>query len=237
MSDEAGIKKRRWFAALIEEMQGDRTQKEFGKLLNVTATTVQDWLGRDNGGISRTDPDNIRMPIWRAIAELRGVSSDELTEEMRQAVEQEGSGVLPTPKPEDSVYVWYANVSRLVATLQTELRQFEKHFLENAMCQNAINRLIQSAFEARGFSTQNPLHVREFVDLAGLEGIRAEQIRLTVIGRLQPLRNNLPALAKALTRFTGTEYSYDELERLAALPAETFQGQDCPDLDQINRLP
>jgi hypothetical protein len=226
------IERKRWFSALIAELQGDRTQEELGLQIGAATSTVQDWLGKD--GIAKTDPHKVRIPYWRAIAQAKGTTVDALLEEMNKAIAGEESGVKPAPKSDRSVYDQLAEMCSLASILQSKLQKFEKQLLGNAMCSNAVVRLIQAAFEAKRMSVNNPSHMRRFLNGVDLEDVSAEEIRLVAIGRYPPNSENIPAIAAALTEFTGTEYTQEELEHLNLLPVDADQGQDCRTLNPID---
>jgi hypothetical protein len=214
-------------------LQGDRTQEEFAAQIGAAPSTVQDWLGKD--GVAKTDPHKMRIPYWQAIAQAKGTTVDALLEEMNKAIAGEDLGVKPAPKSDRSVYDQLAEMCSLVSILQSKMQKFEKQILGSAMCHsNAIVRLIQAAFEAKGMSVNNPNHMRRFLDGINLEGISAEEIRLVAIGRYHANSENIPAIAAALTEFTGTEYTQEELEHLNLLPVDADQGQDCRTLNPID---
>ena len=229
---EAEIERKRWFSTLIAELQGDRTQEEFAAQVGAAPSTVQDWLGKD--GVAKTDPHKMRIPYWQAIAQAKGTTVDALLEEMNKAIAGEDLGAKPTPKSDRSVYDQLAEMCSLVSILQSKMQKFEKQLLGNAMCSNAIVRLIQAAFEAKRMSVNNPNHMRRFLDGINLEEVSAEEIRLVAIGRYPPNSENIPAIAAALTEFTGTEYTQEELEHLNLLPVDADQGQDCHTLNPID---
>jgi len=83
-------------------------------------------------------------------------------------------------------------------------------------------------------SVNNPSHMRRFLNGVDLEDVSAEEIRLVAIGRYPPNSENIPAIAAALTEFTGTEYTQEELEHLNLLPVDADQGQDCRTLNPID---